>query len=123
MQQQVCNLHLGRTQFTYSAQLALVVLFLVALAHILHAQIATCTVMMVHGGGSGVMEVVPWDSSMWWLYINIIIFGHGHYRCMVMLAVHVFVCGSQCWQLCTCALACLWQDSVQIPYHHLSHHM
>ena len=52
------------------------VLFLVALAHILHAQIATCTVMMVHGGGSGVMDVVPWDSSMWWLYINIIIFGH-----------------------------------------------
>ena len=33
------------------------VLFLVALAHILHAQIVTCTV-----------EVVPWDSSMWWLY-------------------------------------------------------
>ena len=51
MQQQVCNLHLGRTRFTYSA-------------HILHAQIATCTVMMVHGGGSGVMEGVPWDSSM-----------------------------------------------------------
>ena len=50
---------------------------LVALAHILHAQIATCTVMVVHGSGSysGVMEVVPWDSSMWWLYINII-FGH-----------------------------------------------
>ena len=44
------------------------VLFLVALAHILHAQIVTCTVMVVHGGGSGVMEVVPWDSSMWWLY-------------------------------------------------------
>ena len=40
-----------------------------------------------------------------------------------MFAVHVFVCGSQCWQLCTCALACLWQDSVQIPYHHLSHHI
>ena len=31
-----------------------------------------------------------------------------------MFAVHVFVCGSQCRQLCTCALACLWQDSVQI---------
>ena len=44
------------------------VLFLVALAHILHAQIVTCTVMVVHAGGSGVMEVVPWDSSMWWLY-------------------------------------------------------
>ena len=29
------------------------VLFLVALAHILHAQIATCTVMVVHDGGSG----------------------------------------------------------------------
>ena len=28
-----------------------------------------------------------------------------------MLAVHVFVCGSQCWQLCTCTLACRWQDS------------
>ena len=26
--------------------------------------IATCTVMIVHGGGSGVMEGVPWDSSM-----------------------------------------------------------
>ena len=37
-------------------------MFLVALAHILHAQIATCTVIMVHGDGSGVMEVVPWDS-------------------------------------------------------------
>ena len=38
-----------------------------------------------------------------------------------MLAV--FVCGSQCWQLCTCKLTRrLWQDSVQIPYHHLSHH-
>ena len=49
---------------------------------------------------------------------NTIIFGHGHYRCMVMLAVHVFVC--QCWQLCTCTLACLWQDCVQIPYHHVS---
>ena len=60
----------------YSQQLALVALFIEALAHILHAQIATCTVMMVHGGGSGVMEVLPWDSSMWWLYINIIIFGH-----------------------------------------------
>ena len=59
--------------------------------------------MMVHGGGSGVVDVVPWDSSIWWLYINTIIFGHGHYRCMVMLTVHVFVCGSQCWQLCTCA--------------------
>ena len=58
-------------------QLALVVLFLVALAHILHVQIANCTVMVVHGGGSGVMEVVPQDSSMWWLYINIIkIFGY-----------------------------------------------
>ena len=32
--------------------------------------------VMVHGGGSGVMEGVPWDSSMWWLYVNIIIFGH-----------------------------------------------
>ena len=53
-------------------ELALVVLFLVALAHILHAQIATCTVMVIHGGGSGVMEVVPWNGSMWWLlYINI----------------------------------------------------
>ena len=31
---------------------------------LLHAQIATCTVMMVHGGGSGVIEGVPWDSSM-----------------------------------------------------------
>ena len=39
-----------------------------------------------------------------------------------MLAVHVFVCGSQCWQLCACTLACLWQDCVQIPYHNLSHH-
>ena len=29
----------------------------IALAHILHAQ-------MVHGGDSGVMEVVPWDGSM-----------------------------------------------------------
>ena len=28
-----------------------------------------------------------------------------------MLAVRVFVCGSQCWQLCTCMLACFWQDS------------
>ena len=53
----------------YPWQLALVALFLVALAHILHAQIATCTVMLVHGGGSGVMEVVPWDGSMWWLYM------------------------------------------------------
>ena len=60
----------------YPWQLALVVLFLVAPAHNLHAHIAACTVMMVHGGGSGVMEVVPWDSSMWWLYIIIIIFGH-----------------------------------------------
>ena len=34
----------------------------------------------------------------------------------------VFVCGSQCWQLCTCTLACLWQDSVQMYYHHLSLH-
>ena len=33
-------------------------------AVLLHAQIATCTVMMVHGGGSGVIEGVPWDSSM-----------------------------------------------------------
>ena len=33
------------------------VLFLVALAHILHAQIATCTVMMVHGGGSGYIYI------------------------------------------------------------------
>ena len=39
----------------YPWQLALVVLFLVALAHILHVQIATCTVMVVHGGSSGVM--------------------------------------------------------------------
>ena len=38
-------------------------------------QTATCTVMVVHGGGGVVMEVVPWDSSMWWLHINII-FGH-----------------------------------------------
>ena len=37
----------------------------IALAHILHAQIATCTVMVVHGGCSGVMEVVPWNGSMW----------------------------------------------------------
>ena len=29
----------------------------------------TATVKVVHGGGSGVMELVPWDSSMWWLYI------------------------------------------------------
>ena len=38
---------------------------------------------------------------------------HGIVACggCIMLAVHVFVCGSQCWQLCTCALACLWQDS------------
>ena len=63
------------TQGGYPWQLAQVVLFLVALVHILHAQIATCTVMVVHGGGSGVMEVVPWDGSMWWLYNNII-FGH-----------------------------------------------
>ena len=68
--------HSTCTQGGYPWQLALVVLLLVALAHILHAQIATCTVMVVHGGGSGVMEVVPWDSSMWWLYINIIIFEH-----------------------------------------------
>ena len=54
----------------------MVVYFLVALARILHAQIATCTVMVAHGGGSGIMEVVPWDGSMWWLYINIIRFGH-----------------------------------------------
>ena len=48
------------------------VLFLIALTLILHAQIATCTVMVVHGGGSGVMEVVPWDGSMWWaIYYNI----------------------------------------------------
>ena len=33
----------------------------------MHAQIATYTVMVY----SGVMEVVPWDSSMWWLYNNI----------------------------------------------------
>ena len=40
--------------------------------YILHVQIATCTVMVVHGSGSGVMEVVPWNGSMWWLlYINI----------------------------------------------------
>ena len=32
-----------------------------------------------------------------------------------------FVCGSQCWQLCTCTLARPWLDCVQIPYHHLSH--
>ena len=68
--------HSTCTQDGYPWQLALVVLFLVALAHILHAQIATCIVMVVHGSGSGVMEVVPWDSSMWWLYNNIIIFGH-----------------------------------------------
>ena len=29
----------------------------------------TATVMVVPGGGSGVMELVPWDSSMWWLHI------------------------------------------------------
>ena len=56
--------HSTCTRGGYPWQLALVILFLVALAHILHAQIATCTVMMVHGGGSGVMEGVPWDSSM-----------------------------------------------------------
>ena len=33
-------------------------LLIEALAHILHVQIATCTEMVVHGGGSGVMEVV-----------------------------------------------------------------
>ena len=27
---------------------------------------------VVHGGGSGVMEVVPWNGSMWWaIYYNI----------------------------------------------------
>ena len=57
-----------------SWQFTLVVLLLVALAHILHAQIATCTVMVMHRGGSGVMEAVPWDGSMWWLYI--LILGH-----------------------------------------------
>ena len=51
----------------YPWQLALVVLFLVALAHILHAQIGTCTVMVVHGGGSGSGAM----GSMWWLYINV----------------------------------------------------
>ena len=35
-----------------------------ALAHILHAQIVTCTVMLMHGGGSGVNEVVPWNGGM-----------------------------------------------------------
>ena len=38
------------------------------LAHILHTQIATCTAMVVQGGVSGVMGVVPWDGSLWWLY-------------------------------------------------------
>ena len=40
-----------------------------------------------------------------------------------MLALHVFLCGS-CAGSCAlnCTLACLWQDWVQIPYHHLSHH-
>ena len=33
---------------------------------------------------------------------NIILFGHvALNRCMIMLALHVLVCGSQCWQLCT----------------------
>ena len=53
--------HSTCTRGGYPWQLALVVLFLVALAHILHAQIATCTVMVILGGGSGVMEVEPWD--------------------------------------------------------------
>ena len=70
--------HSTCTQGCYPWQLALVVLFIAALAHILHAQLATYTVMVVHGGGSGVMEVVPWDSSMWWLYINVIIIIFGH---------------------------------------------
>ena len=56
------------TRGGYPWQLALVVLFLVTLAHILHAQIATCTVMIAHDSGSGVTEVVPWDSNMWWLH-------------------------------------------------------
>ena len=30
--------------------------------HCVHAQ------MVVHGG-NGVLEVVPWDGSMWWLHI------------------------------------------------------
>ena len=51
------TLYLHSEWHGYPWQLALVVLFLVALAHILHVQIVTCTVMMVHGGGSGVMEV------------------------------------------------------------------
>ena len=41
-----------------------------ALAHILHTQITTCTVMVVHGGGSG---------AMGWQHVVVvynIIFGH-----------------------------------------------
>ena len=57
--------HSTWTRGGYPCQLALVVLVLVALALILHVQIATCT---VHGGG--VMEAVPWDSSIWWLCIQ-----------------------------------------------------
>ena len=35
-----------------------------------------CNLHCDDSGGIGVMEGVPWDSSMWWLYVNIIIFGH-----------------------------------------------
>ena len=59
MQSAVMHALVSMFLVVYPWQLALVVLFLVALAHILHAQIATCTVMVGHGGGSGVMEVVP----------------------------------------------------------------
>ena len=76
-----CNLHcvvvvyIAQTLYLHSGWLPLAtctggLVPGIALAHILYAQIATCTVMVVHGGGSGVMEVVLGDGSMWWLYIT-----------------------------------------------------
>ena len=77
-----------------------------SITHILNAQIATCTVTVVRGGGSGVMEEVPWDGSMWWLYIIIIIiFGH------VTLWVYDDVG-------CTCI--CMWQSVLAVVHLHAS---